>query len=111
MTRCRNCGDPYHLTQHCPRFGPWYPEPGKTAEDYKDKAAYITTLVAQDILNEHEPHEDEPDGVVRVHTLTTEAAARMFPCKTCGVEVGSPCLTASGKRNNKSHMARLRAAA
>ena len=52
--RCRNCGSQKHQTQHCDKFGPWFPAPGKTKEDYQDIADWIGTLVAGDVLAEHE---------------------------------------------------------
>lgn len=51
--RCRNCGLPGHKTQHCPSFGPAYPEPGKTFADYADEYVRIQNLVAADVLAEH----------------------------------------------------------
>jgi hypothetical protein len=54
VNRCRNCGDPEHRTQECQEFGPWYPDAGKTAADYKQQAEDISHLVAADILAEHE---------------------------------------------------------
>jgi len=55
--RCRNCGLLGHKTQVCPRYGPWYPEPGKTKEDYAKEAERIANLVAADVIAEHEGHE------------------------------------------------------
>jgi hypothetical protein len=52
--RCRNCGSQKHQTQHCDKYGPWYPAPGKTKDDYKEIADWISTLVAGDVLAEHE---------------------------------------------------------
>jgi hypothetical protein len=54
MNRCRNCGDPEHVTQQCTVDGPWYPAPGKTRSDYAEEDARISQLVAVDILHEHE---------------------------------------------------------
>ena len=51
--RCRNCGLLGHKTQHCPSFGPAYPEPGKTFADYADEYVRIQNLVAADVLAEH----------------------------------------------------------
>jgi hypothetical protein len=55
--RCRNCGLLGHRTQVCPRYGPWYPEPGKTKEDYEKEATRIAQLVAADVIAEHEGRE------------------------------------------------------
>jgi hypothetical protein len=41
----------------CPRYGPWYPEPGKTKEDYEKEANRIAQLVAADVIAEHEGRE------------------------------------------------------
>ena len=51
--RCRNCGDPGHLTHNCQWYGPWFPEAGKTAADYAEMATKIADLVAADIIAEH----------------------------------------------------------
>jgi hypothetical protein len=65
-TRCRNCGTTEHYTQNCGEYGPWYPEPGKTGQDYGELTNKIDKLVAEDIFREHqEMHEDQ------------EAAARL----------------------------------
>lgn len=34
--------------------GPWYPEEGKTREDYAEEEERISRLVAVDIIHEHE---------------------------------------------------------
>ena len=54
MSRCRNCGDARHLTQECLVHGPWFPEPGKSKDDYADEVERISRLVAVDVLHEHE---------------------------------------------------------
>jgi hypothetical protein len=54
MHRCRNCGTVDHLTQECPEYGPWFPEPGKTKDDYRELEERISQLVAVDIIHEHE---------------------------------------------------------
>lgn len=51
--RCRNCGL-LHQTQHCPNYGPAFPEPGKTFEDYLELYEKIQNLVARDIIAEHD---------------------------------------------------------
>jgi len=117
MSRCRNCGILAHKTQNCPRYGPWYPEPGKTREDYAELASRIVTLVAGDILAEHEGHEHEPDYVtpvsrggrpqkVRVFTeQETEALTRY--CTTCLAPAGQHCTTSAGRQAEKLHRARF----
>jgi hypothetical protein len=52
--RCRNCGDLGHKTHECQEYGPWYPEPGVPTEHYAAEKLRIDTLVAGDILAEHE---------------------------------------------------------
>lgn len=63
--RCRNCGTLGHRTQVCPRYGPWYPAPGKTRDDYTKLAERITKLVAADIMAEHEGRELEEEYAPR----------------------------------------------
>lgn len=65
--RCRNCGLPGHKTQHCPSFGPAYPEPGKTFADYADEYVRIQNLVAADVLAEH--YGDDHDHLVEEERL------------------------------------------
>lgn len=60
MIRCRNCGDARHRTQDCKVYGPWFPAPGKTKDDYWDEHDRIARLVAVDVLHEHEmDHQNE----------------------------------------------------
>jgi hypothetical protein len=63
--RCRNCGL-WHNTRDCPRHGPMFPAPGKTAADYVDVAREIANRVARDIVAEHEGTEAEEGEEVRV---------------------------------------------
>jgi hypothetical protein len=42
------------VTQQCKTYGPWFPEPGKTKADYAKEEERISSLVAVDILHEHE---------------------------------------------------------
>ena len=72
--RCRNCGLLGHKTQTCPRYGPWYPEPGKTKEDYAKDAERIANLVAADVIAEHEGHELQDEYVTN-----KSGAKRMKP--------------------------------
>jgi hypothetical protein len=78
-SRCYNCGLPDHQTQVCPRYGPRYPEPGKTALDYAAKAQEIMNLVAADIVKEHnaEHQEDgEDEGIQADERERRNARAR-----------------------------------
>ncbi len=50
--RCRNCGV-WHSTQECTRYGPMYPAPGRTTEDYIEVALAIADRVALDVVHEH----------------------------------------------------------
>lgn len=99
IVRCYNCGLQGHKTQHCPSYGPRYPAPGKTKEDYAAEASRIMALFAADILAEHEPDEDaDIRDPVRIKMSSREEAARKFACDTCGAEVGKACHTKGGKR-------------
>jgi len=112
IVRCYNCGLQGHKTQHCPSYGPRYPEPGKTAQDYGDEANRIMALFAADILAEHSEVDEDEDDPSRVRVLKNgnrEAAARKFQCPTCATEVGSRCVT-SGGLPTASHKARHRLA-
>lgn len=53
------------MTQKCPRYGPFWPEPGKTREDYAELIQEIADKNAQDIIREHEGHEDRDNYVPR----------------------------------------------
>lgn len=97
IVRCYNCGLQGHKTQHCPSYGPRYPEPGKTAQDYGDEANRIMGLFASDILAEHvEVDEDEEDPSRALRSGNKEAAAREFQCPTCKAEIGTRCFTSGG---------------
>jgi predicted RNA-binding Zn-ribbon protein involved in translation (DUF1610 family) len=101
IVRCYNCGLQGHKTQHCPKFGPRYPAPGKTRQDYVDEDDRIMGLFAADILAEHtEVDEDEEADRSRLGALklgNREEAARQFACTTCGAAVGQRCQTNTGK--------------
>lgn len=101
MMRCRNCGILDHRTQACPRYGPWYPEPGKSRADYSEVADEIGRLVARDILHEHDESLD--DVPIRKPTLALEALARLYPCKSCGQGPGEMCKQRSGKLVERCH--------
>ncbi len=110
IVRCYNCGLQGHKTQHCPSYGPRYPEPGKTAQDYGDEANRIMRLFATDIVAEHSEADDDEEDPSRAHALkngTHEAAARKFQCPTCAAEIGARCRT-SGGLPTASHKARRR---
>ncbi len=112
IVRCYNCGLQGHKTQHCPSYGPRYPEPGKTAQDYGDEADRIMKLFAADIVAEHSEVDEDEDDLSRVHALKNgnrEAAARKFQCPTCAAEVGARCVT-SGGLPTACHKARHRLA-
>lgn len=51
--RCRNCGSLEHVTRECTQYGPWFPEEGKTVNDYDELTAKIGRLIAGDILAEY----------------------------------------------------------
>jgi hypothetical protein len=69
--RCRNCGSPKHHTQNCEKYGPWYPGPGKTKEDYQEISDWISGLVAADVLAEHEAD--------HVHDMTSPPVTGLVP--------------------------------
>lgn len=104
MTRCYNCGLS-HLTQNCPSYGPKYPAPGKTSQDYGKEAQRIANLFARDIIREHEAgHVDEGEVLapaspsVRPKLVSEyEANQRQFFCGHCGAVPSSPCRTTAGK--------------
>lgn len=52
--RCLNCGELGHLVKVCPRYGPYFLEPGKTREDYAELIQEIADRNAADIIREHE---------------------------------------------------------
>lgn len=116
MNRCRNCGILDHKTQHCPRYGPWYPEPGKTREDYAALADEITEKVAQDILAEHEGHDHEdptysvrslgrPSSTKRISVQDREALTRA--CEACQAPQGQWCTTSAGRQADRLHKGRF----
>jgi hypothetical protein len=107
MNRCRNCGVLNHLTQRCPRFGPWYPEPGKSKADYAELAAQIEALVAADILAEHMDGQEEEVIISRTSKLhPRELAAQELECDRCGAQPGEPCFSRNGKASKRSHHSR-----
>lgn len=110
IIRCYNCGLQGHKTQHCPSYGPRYPAPGKTGQDYGDEAERIMALFAADILAEHEHEEDDQDATenwLRGSKLSPrEIAAREHPC-ACGAQIGQQCRTKSGK-NCSAHKDRYK---
>ena len=54
MIRCYNCGEEGHRTQTCSSYGPYYPEPGKSGQDYAELSQIIADRFALDIITEHE---------------------------------------------------------
>jgi hypothetical protein len=56
--RCRNCGL-WHETKNCPRYGPMFPEPGKTRADYAKMEQEIQNRVAADIIADHNGEEND----------------------------------------------------
>ena len=66
MNRCYNCGLHGHGTKVCPTYGPYWPEPGKSRDDYAELTAKIQGLLAEDIIKEHEGVVDDDEEVVPV---------------------------------------------
>lgn len=112
--RCRNCGTMGHKTQHCPRFGPWYPEPGKSKADYAELEEAISAKVAADILAEHEGHSHDGDEDLSMATVKSavgamdpqERMAQTYDCTTCGAVSGYSCSSATGRTSKRSHKSR-----
>jgi len=114
VTRCRNCGILDHKTQHCPRYGPWFPEPGKERTDYAELAELITELVARDVLAEHAVDHDESlagrerDELPKLKAnASLETLARQYKCKRCAAEPGQPCIQRGGTASERSHRPRF----
>lgn len=111
-SRCYNCGLQGHQTQVCPRYGPRYPEPGKSSQDYGAEVQRIMDLIAADIVAEHTAdHEDLHVEVKRrgrsgPPMSEREREARTRRCTDCGVGVNEPCLSASGKLARQAHVSR-----
>lgn len=108
--RCYNCGLLGHKTQFCPSFGPKYPSPGKTAEDYAKEAQRIANLFAGDIVAEHS-HDEGP--VLRPKPKRpvnppsdVESFYRDFPCEWCGALGGEACRSKTTNTAGKAHGAR-----
>lgn len=114
--RCYNCGNLGHKTQFCPRFGPRYPEPGKTSQDYGDEAQRIANLFAADIVAEHEDHGEGDPVLSRKRRVSSgappselELRYRQFPCEYCGAKVGDACTAKSTGQPVGSHSPRAKA--
>lgn len=109
LLRCNNCGVLGHLPRACPNYGWYYPAPGKTREDYTEDRQRVQDLIAADIIQEHEPLEDD------VHLYVFESArpsrelkekAFLRTCPTCQRGPGERCQTAGG-RDTELHKSRL----
>jgi hypothetical protein len=104
--RCYNCGGIGHLTQHCARYGPRYPEPGKSSQDYGEDAQRIANLFAEDIIREHEGYDGDADvdasWVQRGMKFSeAEEIMRKYMCTFCKAVPGERC------RGGKSHKNRF----
>ena len=106
--RCRNCGL-LHKTYACPSYGPMFPEPGKSREDYAELNEKIQNQIAADVLAEHYGHDDDGDvlGKIMMPRAVQEAEAirRQHICDTCGAQPGNACVTSRGI-TSKSHKSR-----
>lgn len=120
-TRCYNCGVSGHQTQVCPRYGPRYPEPGKSTEDYAELAQQIMNQVAADILLEH-ANVEERDEVAAAEIRPPRKqrpkprppieqihAVREVTCPSCGSLPGKACRSKDGGRLSDSHRDRRKA--
>lgn len=114
MIRCYNCGLEGHRTENCPRFGPYWPEPGKTLEDYAELKQIISNKIASDIISEHEEHDEgevlapkkkgepagKPPGVL-------ELRYRKYNCGFCGAPIGTACISKSTGSPAHAHSSRI----
>jgi predicted RNA-binding Zn-ribbon protein involved in translation (DUF1610 family) len=119
VLRCHNCGLEGHRTQHCAKYGPRYPAPGKTSQDYSDEAQRIANLFAADIIREHEGHShdgyefvDDASSLMETRQqpkqrkrAEVEVLARKHTCPMCGSEPELTCRTRDGLRT-QAHRAR-----
>lgn len=78
-SRCYNCGLKGHQTQVCPHYGPRYPAPGKTAEDYAKVADKVRKLIAADIINEHNADHSEDEDFNDLSDLRRRSRRRRDP--------------------------------
>jgi hypothetical protein len=119
--RCYNCGLIGHRTQSCARYGPRFPEPGKTFQDYTSERERIANLFASDIIADHQSHtvdEDEdtyvpppaPPAGERPEPPPSklELAHRNFTCDYCKAEPGRRCVNRHGVLVNLAHSSRTR---
>jgi hypothetical protein len=103
--RCRNCGL-LHKTYNCPSYGPMFPAPGKSREDYAELNEKIQNQIAKDVLAEHYGHDDLDDLVLSPRAVKEEEAQRRsFTCDTCGAQPGKPCVSKKGEFS-KCHKSR-----
>jgi len=105
--RCRNCGL-LHKTHTCPSYGPMFPAPGKSREDYAKENERIQNLIAADVMREHYGGDDD-DILSKILSpravQEAEAIRRQHVCDTCGAQPGNPCVTSRGL-TSKSHKSR-----
>jgi len=117
MIRCYNCGLIGHKTQFCPSYGPRYPEPGKTSQDYGDEAQRIANLFAADIIREHEGldlDDGEEVGLRRQPAKPAprnwrisdrELAMRTFTCEFCQAPPSQRCENSTKSHRSRFHQA------
>lgn len=111
MIRCNNCGNLGHFPKHCPNYGFYYPAPGKTREDYEEDRQRVQDLFAADIIQEHEPHEDDDHRELYAGarpSLEQRDAALTVECGHCHQPPGQRCRTQDGKEC-EPHKARFSA--
>lgn len=87
--RCRNCGL-LHETKVCPSYGPMFPAPGKTREDYEHVAKQIADRVARDIVAEHGDGEQEEGEVIKIAPKRRKKALVQGPGQVQGLGGGDP---------------------
>ena len=104
--RCRNCGL-LHKTHTCPSWGPMFPAPGKTKEDYAKLHEKIQNMLAADIIAEHDG--DDGDDTRYETPRTREGKYRTVACVTCQAPVGESCVSKLGQPC-QAHTARVKAA-
>lgn len=109
MIRCNNCGTLGHLPRTCPNYGWYYPAPGKVREDYTEDRQRVQDLIARDIVEEHEVHEDDDEPAVFKGSRPSpgrKVLAMKLSCPTCQQGPGDRCRTQAGKQS-EPHKARF----